>query len=109
MICSANQLTGFYMMGTLVVKGLSKLLSKHVDPSNNCCKTISNQSANYTQKGIGRHFFSEKSVSLEMKPLVKLLQTENHKGFILDSLQVRWSKKGFLEYKSTKDFSKSDF
>ena len=27
-ICSANQLTGFYMMGTLVVKGLNKLIDQ---------------------------------------------------------------------------------
>ena len=31
MICSANQLTGFYMMGTLVVKGLSKLQKGNLD------------------------------------------------------------------------------
>ena len=31
MICSANQLTGFYMMGTSVVKGLTKCINKSIE------------------------------------------------------------------------------
>ena len=33
LICSANQMTGFYMMGTLVVKGLKSTESEEKDDS----------------------------------------------------------------------------
>ena len=80
MICRANQLTGFYMMGTLAVK---RLIEKQLIK----CSIISRRECLYLPKDSGLHHRSiqsapdNSSIHEHLNPCLLLDSETNEKGF----------------------------